>query len=480
MRSGYIPQSERKKILLLCDDIRMHSGIGNMGKEIILNTAHHYNWLNLGAGIKHPEAGKIFDLSEEVNKHTGIKDSYVRVIPNDGYGDPMLIRSLIKTQKPDVIMIFTDPRYWVWLFQIEREIRSKIPIVYLNIWDNFPAPLYNRPYYESVDGLFAISKQTKFINEIVLGESSKDKILRYIPHGVDENVYFSIDESSSCYNDYVETKNQIFKGKDLDFIALFNSRNIRRKGIGELILGYRYFCESIGEERSKKSALVLHTEPSNDAGTDLVALKDALCNTENINIYFSTKKLPSAQINYLYNFADVTILPSSNEGWGLSLTESMMAGTMIIANMTGGMQDQMRVEDASGKWFTPTSDIPSNHRGTFKKTGEWAIPVYPTARHLVGSPPTPYIFDDICSPEDIGKAIRKVWELTPEERKTRGLAGRQWAMSEEAGFTSRQMGNRIIEGIDNTLDNFKPRTSIELIKVEEREMDLVSHKIFEY
>ena len=57
----------------------------------------------------------------------------------------------------------------------------------------------------------------------------------------------------------------------------------------------------------------------------------------------------------------------------------MLTGTPIIANVTGGMQDQMRFVDENGKWFTPSPDVPSNHRGTYKEHGEWAFPVYPTS-----------------------------------------------------------------------------------------------------
>ena len=80
MKKGYIPRDQRKKILLLSDDIRTHSGIGTMSKEIILNTAHCFNWLNLGGAVKHPEHGKGFDISEDINKHTGLTDSSVKVI----------------------------------------------------------------------------------------------------------------------------------------------------------------------------------------------------------------------------------------------------------------------------------------------------------------------------------------------------------------------------------------------------------------
>ena len=47
MTEGYIPKADRKNILLLCDDIRMHSGIATMGREIVLGTANQFNWYNL-------------------------------------------------------------------------------------------------------------------------------------------------------------------------------------------------------------------------------------------------------------------------------------------------------------------------------------------------------------------------------------------------------------------------------------------------
>ena len=32
----YIPKDKRKKILLICDDIRVHSGVATIAKEIVL------------------------------------------------------------------------------------------------------------------------------------------------------------------------------------------------------------------------------------------------------------------------------------------------------------------------------------------------------------------------------------------------------------------------------------------------------------
>ena len=72
MKQGFIPQGQRKKILLLSDDIRMQSGIATMAREIVVGTSHRYNWVNLGAGINHPEHGKRLDLSPDTNKHNDI------------------------------------------------------------------------------------------------------------------------------------------------------------------------------------------------------------------------------------------------------------------------------------------------------------------------------------------------------------------------------------------------------------------------
>jgi len=169
-----LPKEQRKNILLLCDDIRMSSGVATMAKEIVTGTAHHFNWYNVGAAIKHPDQGKIFDMSQAVSREIGIEDADVKLQPNSGYGDPQLIRRLLKDRKFDGIFIFTDPRYWIWLFELEREIRTKIPIFYLSIWDDLPAPMYNKDYYESCDVMMCISKQTENIVKMVVGKDNPE------------------------------------------------------------------------------------------------------------------------------------------------------------------------------------------------------------------------------------------------------------------------------------------------------------------
>ena len=475
MKKGYIPKDQRKKILLMCDDIRTHSGIGTIAKEIVLHTAHHFNYVNIGAAVQHPEAGKKFDLSQSTNEEAGIEDASVSIYPISGYGNPGLVRQMISMEKPDAIFIITDPRYWAWLFQMEGEIRKQIPIIYLNIWDDYPAPRYNEAFYESCDLLMGISKQTVNINKLVLGEKSKDRIIEYVPHGLNHNIFKPLEKDNT---ELVEFKKNLFKGKEYNFVAFFNSRNIRRKQIPDTIWAFVQFVDKLPLEEAKKCALVLHTQKVDPNGTDLPAVVDMLCGDDDrYNIIFDEEKLTPHQMNLLYNSTDVQIQLTSNEGWGLSLTEAMLAGNPIIANVTGGMQDQMRFQDEKGLWFTPDENIPSNHRGTYKECGPWAFPVFPTSISIVGSPPTPYIFDDRCEAGDAANQLMEVYNLDPERKKAIGLMGREWATGNEAGFTAEKQGERVIENIDKLFETWKPRPKYELVKSTPLKKKVAQHNL---
>ena len=477
-KQGYIKKENRKKILLLSDDIRAHSGVAHMAREIVTNTSHHYNWVNLGGAVKHPDEGKRFDLSKDVGDKNGITDASVMCYPISGYGTPDHVRGLIKAEGIDAIFIITDPRYWMWLFEMESELRKKTPIIYLNIWDNFPAPLYNKTFYESCDALLGISKQTVLINELVLGDKKEGKVIDYIPHGVDSHTFYPLSHPELEDKQYTSFVDRMKQGKDINFTVLFNSRNIRRKQIPDTILAFKQFADSLPTEDRKKTMLLLHTQPVDNNGTDLNAVIELLCPpSQDYNIHFTGGMLAPQEMNYLYNLADTTILLSSNEGWGLALTESLLTGTPFIANVTGGMQDQMRFTDKEGEWFTPSKEIPSNHRATFKQHGEWVFPVYPSSISIVGSPVTPYIFDDRCTAEDAAKQLGELYNLPSDERTRRGLEGLKWATSNQAGFTSKQMGERVIVSIDKLFNTWKPREKYELILAGEKEKKVVPHKL---
>ena len=484
MKEGYIPQEQRKKILLLCDDIRMTSGISTMAREIVIGTAHRFNWVNLGGAITHPDKGKRFDLNGDTNENAGITDASVFLYPVDGYGSPELIRQMLEIEKPDAIMFFTDPRYWIWLFQTEHELRKQLPMIYLNIWDDLPYPMYNKSYYESCDTLFAISKQTENLNRAVLGpEIAAEKVIKYVPHGINEKFFFPITTEQPEYLALQDFKKQIYGEKTYDFTLLYNARNIRRKCVPDLMLAWKIFIDELPKEKAEKCALVMHTQIVDDNGTDLQAVKDMMFGRDSrYNIIFDQNKYPSNIMNLLYNATDATALVSSNEGWGLSLTEAMMTGKPIIATVTGGMQDQMRFEDENGEWIKFTEEFGSNHRGKYKECGEWAFPVFPSNLSIVGSVPTPYIFDDRAEPFDIAEQITNLYKIKtekPDYYKSICKLAYEWVTSDESMQSARWMSKNIIDGIEETFAKWEPRYQFEMIKVEplEQPKHFVKHVI---
>ena len=473
----HIPKDKRKKILLVTDDIRVHSGVATVAREIVIKTCHHYNWVQIAGALKHPDERKKLDISADCNKYAGIDDASVMLYGVNGYGNPEILRGVIGAEKPDAIFLVTDPRYFRFIFNMEHEIRKNIPIAYLNIWDDYPAPMYNQAFYESCDLLMGISKQTVNINRLVLDDRIGNRILKYVPHGLDHNIYKPIpddDEELIKFRKTILGNNH----KDIDFIGYFNSRNIRRKQIPDTMMAFRHFLDQLPEEKAHKCRLILHTELSSDHGTDLVRVNEYLFGEKYPNaVIFSTHKLTQPQLNMLYNIADVQMLLTSNEGWGLTITEAILAGTPIIANTTGGMQDQMRFTANEGNWFTPTPEIPSNHICTFKEHGEWAFPVYPACRSIQGSPPTPYIFDDRCRWEDATERLLEVYDLGRDERKKRGLKGREWAISDEAGFTSERQGLRVLDALDELFKTWEPRPKIEITNTNDYKGHFLNHNI---
>jgi len=474
-KKGYLTKDQRKKVLLLCDDIRYQSGIGTMAREIVEGTVGTFNWVVLGALSKHPEQGKRFDLSADISNRKGVEDVYVHLIPYSGYGDSKILRTLLKSEKPDAVMIFTDPRYWIWLFEMEREIRTQVPLVYLNIWDNYPAPMYNKPYYESCDVLMSISKQTFNINKLVLGDKVKDKVLRYVPHGIDHTKFYPISKTSQEYLELQSFRKQLGIPEN-NFTILWNSRNITRKHPADVIESFNIFVQKLDLETRKKVTLVMHTDPVDANGTDLFAVKEAICDAD-VDIRFTPAKFDNKQMNFLYNIADVSLLISSNEGWGLSVTESLMAGTMVIGNVTGGIQDQMRFEDREGNWIDFNENLPSLHKSPGTKCGVWAIPVFPSNISLMGSINTPYIYDDRCSAVDVANAIAYAYSLTEEARTERGLLGREWVRSGESKMSAQYMCQGVIHSIEEGITTFKPRSKYDLHKVEEIAPKKVPHSL---
>jgi len=448
----------KKKILCLSDDLRMHSGIATQTKEFIMGTIHKYDWVQVGGAVKHPEEGKIIDMSEAVQKEWNVKDAYLKLYPITGYGNPEILRQVIRMEKPDAIVHFTDPRFWIWLYQMEHEIRQHTPIMYYNIWDDIPDPLYNANYYRSSDLLMSISKQTYGINKRILSKYGyKDWQTAYVPHGIADKRISKIEDMGDTLFKEFEQKHGLDKYK---YKVLYLNRNIRRKSPGDVALAYKHMMDKLTPEQRKDCCLVWHAAPSDENGTDMRAVHQTLL--PDYPVIFTHDNHPNGafndeEMNFLYNSCDVYINMASNEGFGLGSCEALHTGTPIVVNVTGGLQDQCGFKK-DGKYLTADDyvELQSNHRGTYKEHGEWVKPVFPSNISLCGSPLTPYIFDDRCQYEDAGEALLNWYNVGPEERERCGEVGRQFVLN-EGRMTSKHLSESFIENIETCFEKWKPR-----------------------
>jgi len=450
----------KKKILLLSDDLRMHSGIATQSKEFVMGTLHKYDWVQIGGAVKHPEEGKAIDMSQAVQNEYGVKDAYLKIYPISGYGNPNLLRQIIEIEKPDVIMHFTDPRFWVWLYQMEHEIRQNIPIMYYNIWDDIPDPLYNTNFYRSSDMLMSISKQTYGINKRILSKYGyEDWQLDYVPHGITNKRIFKIQDKGDTKFREFEQKHGLDKYK---FKILYLNRNIRRKSPGDVALAYKHMMDKLTPEQREECCFVFHASPSDENGTDMRAVCKTLL--PDYQVIFTHDNHPNGsftdeEMNFIFNSCDVYINMASNEGFGLGSLEALTCGTPIVVNVTGGMQDQCGFKNNKGEYLTAEDyvELQSNHRGTYVNHGEWVKPVFPSNISCQGSPLTPYIFDDRCSYEDAGECLLEWYKAGPEERERCGEIGRQWVKGDDARMTAKHLSESFIKNIEATFKNWKPR-----------------------
>ena len=448
----------KKKLIMMSDDIRLHSGVGTMARSIVEGTCHIYDWVNIGGAVKHPDEGKQVDVSDAIKEKTGVKDANVKVYPTSGYGNADLLRQVIQNENPDGLVHFTDPRFWGFLYNMEHEIRQKL--MYYNIWDDLPFPHWNEQFYDCCDLLMAISKQTYNINKHVCQTYPRveGENLTYVPHGIDPQDYRPLSPEERTSEDFLKFKDQVTQGNEYEFIALFNSRNIRRKGTSDLLHAWANFNDK--HKCHGKVALILHTDIVDDAGTDLAAVKKALA--DDTHVIFSTSKMSTEYLNYLYNLSDVVCNPSSAEGFGLSHMEALMSGTPTIATVLGGLQDQMGFK-VNGEWLDVKhfcDEKPTNSTGLLSKEhGEWTYPLWPN-HSMQGSPQTPYIYDSRPNIKDIASALEYWYNMTSEERQKLGMKGRVWATTQ--GFTKAHMCEMFIKSVDNLFDTWQPRPRVSL------------------
>lgn len=381
------------------------SGVGSQMKYILhgLMKTGKYRIISLGGAIKHSDY--------KLQKTQEFGDDWL-IIPVDGYGTQEIVRSVIRNYRPDVLLFMTDPRFFIWLWQIENEIRPLLPMVYYHVWDNFPYPKFNKPLYESNDAIITISKLTSSIVKNVAPNVEE----HYLSHAVDMTCFRKLEKDIT--NNF---KNQNFPYliENPDKLMFFwNNRNARRKQSGTIIWWFKEFLDKVGHD---KACLLMHTDPKDGHGQDLNAIVRDLGLAETNSVMISQEKVPPGALSLIYNVADCTINMADAEGFGLATAESLACETPIIVNMTGGMQEQVTeiTEEVTEEMMLKRN---KNKSGITQY--EHGFGIEPSSKAVIGSQQVPYIYEDRVSKKDFIEALTKMINLSKEERERMGKRGR--------------------------------------------------------
>lgn len=372
--------------MTLGDHPLLPSGVGTQTKYVIeaLLKTGKYRFFSLGGAIQHP--------SLDAQKVEEWKDDWI-IQPVNGYGEREQLRGLIQQIRPDIVWFMTDPRFYEWLWKMEKEIRPYAPLVYYHVWDNIPLPHYNAPWYESTDVICSISKVT---HNVVTGVSPQVESY-YVPHAVNPLFFNNMKNTPEGRAEIARVRrdNDIEDGR---FVFFWNNRNARRKMSGSLVYWYSQFLEKVGYD---KTLLLMHTAPRDPHGQPLDELQRHF-NIPPECMKIHNKKVPPQHLNYLYNMSDCTINVADAEGFGLATLESLATGTPIIVSMTGGLQEQV----TDGKeWF--------------------GIGIEPAAKAIIGSQTTPFIFEDRVAGKDVIKAMEDMLNMPKDQYDLLASLGEQ-------------------------------------------------------
>tara|TARA_Y100000310_G_scaffold286665_1_gene311046 strand:- start:66 stop:1313 length:1248 start_codon:yes stop_codon:yes gene_type:complete len=368
------------KILTLSDYPLFFTGVGHMTRNMIegLLKTGRYSIISLGGSKSHE------DYTPKITPEYG---EDWKIYPVDGFGSPEVVRSILWTERPDVVWFMTDPHKWEWLWQMEDEIRALVPMVYYHVWDNLPYPKFNKVWYDSTDVVATASKLTSDIVQVVA--PTVEEV--YIPHAVDTDIF----------KRYLDNERDAFRNEHMSqekdkFIFFWNNRNGRRKHPATLIYWFKEFLDIVGHD---EACLLMHTAPRDPTGNDLeYIIRDLGLN--NGQVMISPAKYEEEHMAMLYNMADCVINISDAEGFGLSTLEALSCEVPIIATMTGGLREQVQ-DEING------------------------IGIEPSSKMLIGTEKVKAIYEDRISKDDFLNALETMYRMDEGERREWGRNGRK-------------------------------------------------------
>jgi len=277
-----------------------------------------------------------------------------------------ILLQILENEKIDYILFMTDPRFFTWIMPIEYKMKALCNnIIYYHVWDSYPAPTFNKGFYDVFTHIACISKLT-YSNLREMGY----KNISYVPHTLPKEIY----------QIPLEQRPRISP----KFTVLWDSRNMFRKSPACAIEAF-----SIFHKKHPNSFLIMKTDPILAEGCDITYVLSHYGLTENDCLLIGAK-MSLKEMNDLYNAVDLVLNTSLAEGFGLSALMGLKTGKMVIAPQIGGLQDQVD-----------------------NKVG---FCVKPDFSYNFASMAAPIIYFEFVKPQTYAKFLEQAFYFSPERR----------------------------------------------------------------
>ncbi len=334
---------EKKKLLCWSDAPVAYTGFGTVSKYIISAL----------------QASGMFEIDQlAINFHGQFVDrelipwqlSPARLLdPSDPYGNKMFLRA-ISEKDYDYIWILNDTFV---VHSVAKEMRR--------ILDEKAKKTGKKPtvlYYYPVD-CRVISEASDMLRHcdiaIAYNEHGKSETIKVLPelqdkikiiyHGTDVKLYQPFNRG--IIN---KLKKKYFNIEPETYLIINVNRNSIRKQLSRTMVAFKEFKKLV-----PNSLLYLHTAPQ-DRDIDLISACRHLELKPKEDIVFPPNYSPAHGypehiLNELYNCGDVFITNHLGEGWGLSVTEAMAAGTPVIAPRNTSMPEILGQDSERGYMY---------------------------------------------------------------------------------------------------------------------------------
>jgi len=353
------------KLLWVSDTVALPTGYGQVTRNVLMR-------LKL-AGFDVHNMGFQQVFSNTVPSNIPINyQTYLPIFPSGGgehqefYGNKGSVEHYAKHVNPDIIAFLCDSFMIRWLVEdkiytnnLQKEMMSPAENLRIKMKKKllFYFPFDSDEVYPGAEDVMRVMdyrvSMSRHGQRLLKRDTGLDSF--YIPHGVDTSVYRKLPQEVI---DAAKKENNL-EGK---FVVGCVARNQTRKMLTRLLDAFKVFSED-----KEDVVLFMHCDPKDQQGNDLVEYKEK---NKITNIIFGMKSLAQAPnetfVNLIYNIFDIHVIPTTGEGFGLPMIESMAVGIPNICTD-----------------YTTTRELLGNGRGLMAKWDDFVVGQLNTKRVLV-------------------------------------------------------------------------------------------------